>query len=110
MLSLVQRHSKRSDHSIHKHVALIVRHGKIVTIAVNSGWRHAEENAIRTTTPDLLRGATLLSFRVSKTNTLRNAKPCVVRGDGRPSCSELIKLAGIKKVVYSDSNGELVNG
>lgn len=79
-----------------------------MSIASNRGWRHAEERAIRNTPVPLLRGATLYSFRVGKGDHLRNAKPCLRRQDGRPSCTELIKLAGIKRVIYSDVSGEMV--
>jgi pyrimidine deaminase RibD-like protein len=108
MQDLIRRHAARSDHSLHHHVAVIERHGRIIQVSVNMGWRHAEENAIRRTPPHLLRGATIHSYRVGTRGCLRNAKPCIKRGDDRPSCRELIELAGIKWLVYSNENGEMI--
>lgn len=39
--------------------------------------------------------------RVNKNNELINSKPCIV-------CCKLIKRFGIKKIFYSDSNGNIV--
>ena len=104
MIALVQRHAERSDH-LHHHCALVVKHGRILSIGVNRNSNHAEEDAIGSLS-SRVKGATLYSFRV-KGNRLLLAKPCQHRFDGRPSCEELIRRAGIKWVIYSTSTGEM---
>lgn len=108
MTHLVKRHAARSSHPDYKHVAIIIKHGRIVAIRCNFGWKHAEERAIGSVSPELLKGATLYSYRLNRSGLPGNAKPCRYRPDGKKCCDDLIKESGIKWVVYTNSAGEEV--
>lgn len=109
MTSLVKRHAAKSSHPDYKHVCVIIRHGRIIAIRSNFGWKHAEERAIKSVkNPDDLRGATLYSYRLNRSGNLGNARPCRDRLDGKTCCNNLIKAAGIKLVIYTDCHGKEV--
>lgn len=64
-------------------------------------YLHAETNCILSHGLDNCNGKSLLVVRVAMDDcTLRNSLPCAV-------CSSMIKLAGIKKVYYSNNEGEI---
>ncbi len=100
MTNLIFRYYIRSDNPRFKHVAIVRRGRRVIGIGWNTGWNHAERDAIRgIRNQELLKGSTLYSYRVSNSMHLRNAKPC-------PRCEALIRSVGISKVVYSGPNGE----
>ena len=100
MNRIALRYYLKSDHARFKHVAIVKRGRKILAVGWNTGWNHAERDAIGSVkNPELLKGATLYSYRVSKREKLQNAKPC-------RECSELIRSVGIERVIYSDENGK----
>lgn len=93
------RHYHRSDHAKFKHVAIIKRGKRTLAVGVNTGWNHAERDAIgMVRNPELLRGATIESYRIGKREQFQNARPC-------PACEELIRSVGIERVIYSDEYG-----
>src|SRR5690348_5155181 len=99
MLNLALRYAERSDNAKFRHVAIIKRGRRVLAIGWNTGWRHAEEDAIgKVRNRDHLKGATLISYRVNRRGLLRMAKPC-------PKCEKLIQAAEIEKVIYSDNLG-----
>ena len=59
---------------------------------------HAELAAILDNRFADLKGTTAYIYREDRHGNAALAKPC-------PSCMETLRLAGIKKVVYSDMNG-----
>lgn len=83
--------------------AAVVKGGRILGVGCNrpgsstrtpSSWsRHAELQAI--VNAGDVRGATIYVYSERRDGTIRLAKPCV-------NCAELIRTAGIKKVVYSE--------
>lgn len=67
-----------------------------------SGHIHAELAAIIQTKADELRGADLYSCRVMRASGERRgmARPC-------KNCMLLIRIAGIKRVYFTNANGEM---
>lgn len=107
--------SKLSDHPDYKIGAVIVRQGIIISAACNTGTKshtyikkngkdfnktlHAEINAIfKVKNKDILKGATIVTYREKKDGTLGMSRPC-------PMCYELIKKFGIKKIQYTIDDG-----
>jgi len=105
-----------------KHVALIVKGNRILSVGVNSERSHplakrlkltkesesqcAELNAClklglthKEELPDFS-GLTIIVVRVSKSGTLIMSKPCV-------GCQQLIRQCGFRKVYWSNEKGEL---
>jgi deoxycytidylate deaminase len=100
MIHLALRYAERSDNAKFRHVAIVKRGRRILAIGWNTGWRHAEHDAIgKVRNREYLKGATITSYRVNRKGELRNAKPC-------PRCDELIRAVGIERVIYSDENGD----
>tara|TARA_R110000824_G_scaffold12623_10_gene55379 strand:+ start:32438 stop:32803 length:366 start_codon:yes stop_codon:yes gene_type:complete len=100
-----------------KHGAILLRGGKIINTSCNknnhcafgSRFRqrdegtptlHAEIGCILNLDRSTTAGATMLVVRVGKTGEYRMSKPCSM-------CREVLKHVGIKKVYYTDKNGEL---
>jgi tRNA(Arg) A34 adenosine deaminase TadA len=96
----------KSRHRCHRHAALIMS-GKRVLMA---GWNHEELHAEM----DVLRkmrwyyhdldspvGYDLLSIRITRGNKYGFSKPC-------RSCLGNIIGAGIRRIIYTDRNGETV--
>lgn len=59
---------------------------------------HAELHSIIGLSSEDLQGATIYVYREHKNGNLACAKPCIY-------CYEMLKLAGVKKICYSDYNG-----
>lgn len=99
LLRLASSISDLSNHSLHHHAAIVVRHGKIVATSCNWNWRHAEVRALMRTSEALWKGCIVYSFRFSKGKML-NARPC-------EACQAFMIAAGVKRVYYSTSSGEI---
>lgn len=63
--------------------------------------RHAEMACMHLMPLDVLNDCSMLVVRVSKANTITCAKPC-------SACLSAMLNAGIKKIFYSDYDGEIV--
>lgn len=62
---------------------------------------HAERDCLKGLRADQIRGATLLSVRVTKkTESLASSKPC-------KGCSNLLRRKGVESVFWFDSDGNL---
>lgn len=94
------RLSEKARHKCHRHAALVYRGGNLVAQGVNHDEVHAEVQALKKLWPDHRRGTTVLSVRMTRGGKLGMAKPC-------PECEEYMREAGVKKVVYSDDNGQM---
>jgi len=109
---LARKTSLLSDHKSHKMAAVIVK-GKSV-LAARPNWQfkthpeyhridqlktlHAESSAILSCRhKNDLRGSTIVVFRSTKDGRLAMSKPC-------EACTKLMKIYGIKKVVYTNGN------
>ena len=100
MLAVCRRLCQKSNHN-HKHAALVVRGGSIVSTGYNHNGRHAEVSALSKMWPSERKGTTVFSIRFSKGgNKLANAKPCI-------ECQAFLAANGVKKVVYSTVDGTL---
>jgi dCMP deaminase len=92
-----------------KHGAVVVRSGRVLAVGVNRFRNHpsqiethrikedcsihAEVDALNRCDP---RGATLYVARINNRGEHRMSRPC-------PLCARVIKEAGIKKIVWSNS-------
>jgi len=64
------------------------------------GSVHAEQDAILSANVSL-KGSNILVIRINKNYILKNSKPCKY-------CMKYLKYVGIKKVYYSDKDGDIV--
>lgn len=102
----LKRSARASSHTRFFHAAQVRIGGAVIAMGHNEalaagGW-HAEARAIERATHRhrSIKGATVVSIRVTRTGKLANAKPC-------NNCLALCLDAGVKKVVYSTSQGTL---
>lgn len=84
----------------YKHVAFVVKGGAIKSVGFNY-TRHAEIAALLGLYPSERSGVKVVSLRIRKDGSLAMAKPC-------KACEAWMRHFGVKKVTYSDSNGNLV--
>lgn len=96
-----------------KHGAVITKGGSVIAVGVNSDRNHpcivsnpkteasihAEAAVIKACAGVDLRGATIYVARVYKNGQQAMSKPCIYR-------EQLIKLAGIKRVVWAIENSK----
>lgn len=61
-------------------------------------YLHAEVAAVLAAGLDRCRGSVLVSARVLRNGSLANSKPC-------DDCLRIIRMAGIKTVIYTSDNG-----
>lgn len=90
----------KARHKNHRHAAIIYRGGNIVAQGVNHDQTHAEVQALNKLWPDHRKDTTLVSIRMTRGGKLGMAKPC-------PECEAYCRTWGVKKVVYSDENGQM---
>lgn len=90
--------TKKSTHSKHRMAAVIVKGGAIIAKAANSGaWgKHAESRALKLAKS--AKGATIYVARECN----KMSRPC-------EKCMRLIKTVGIKNIVYSDWNKNIIS-
>lgn len=81
-----------------KHVAVLISGGRIVGSAMNEDKYHAEDLLLYGWEQEA-RGATVLSIRVKKDGSFANAKPC-------KNCWQILKKAGVKKVRWTEPEGD----
>tara|TARA_Y100000310_G_scaffold100043_1_gene97898 strand:+ start:2339 stop:2728 length:390 start_codon:yes stop_codon:yes gene_type:complete len=62
--------------------------------------RHAELACINNLKRNTTKGAMLYVVRIGSENELKMSKPC-------PMCEAALRVAGVKRVFYSDESGEL---
>lgn len=98
MVDMGRRHVRHSDHERYWHVAIVFRHGRAISVGVNTGWNHAEKAALgRVANP---KGCNILSLRFSSSGHLRMARPC-------EECRALMQEKKLRRVTYSDWRGSL---
>lgn len=114
-LGLAIAEATRSEHNV-KHGAVVVSKGKIIQSGRNQYcgmerikhfknriWSiHAEMNALAGLPKNMTKGANIIVVRVNSLGDVVNSKPCHI-------CMSLIQTAGIRKVLYSDDKGNIVN-
>lgn len=101
MLRLAKKLALRSTHHQHHHAVIITKGGAHVAYGYNHNGIHAEMMALKQLFPNDARGYTLWSFRWRKDGSWGNSKPC-------EKCQLAIKYMLVKKVFYTDDNGQLV--
>lgn len=100
--------SEYSTHHQHHIGAVFVKGGRILSTGFNKlktcpksphfyRYCHAEYVAIKFLSNEVLEGGTIYVYREASYG-IANAKPC-------PSCYNLIKSKGIKKIVYTHESG-----
>lgn len=83
----------------YRHVALVLRGGSILAIG-NNVSRHAEVAALSKLYPSERVGTTVISMRIRKHGSFANGKPCA-------NCMAFMLLCGVKKVIWSNSDGTM---
>lgn len=89
------RYAIKSNHYQYKLVALVIRSGKVISVGYNLDHTHAEDMAINRGWRSNLNGCELMVLRFKNDGSIGMARPCDL-------CMERIKLAGIKRIYYSD--------
>ena len=79
--------------------SLVIKGGKTLAIGYNNGKKHAEVHALTQLTVKQAKGGDLIVVRVNKKG-LAMSKPC-------KNCQATIMLYGIKRVYYTDSDGNI---
>ena len=103
---LAKRLIVNSTHHQHRIAAILVKKNRVIGVGYNLlkthpssphhyKSQHAEFRAIWGIHPADLKGADIYVYREHKSGTPALSKPC-------PSCQELIKKSGIKKIYYTD--------
>ena len=101
MNALVRKNATKARHPQHKHVAIVLRGGAIMSVGHNYDSVHAEVAALSRLWPDQRKGCKVWSLRVRKHGQYGLAKPC-------PKCQQFMRENGIKTVFYSDAEGVIV--
>lgn len=96
----------------YKHAAILVKGGSIIAVGINnnkSGMTkhhfykernlHAELDLLIKFDRDYVKGCVLYTAGITRSGNILYSCPC-------ERCQKLIKLYGLKKVYYSDKNGE----
>lgn len=104
----LRRRAHRSTHPYFFHAAQVRQGGAVLATAHNTDRHsleaagHAEIRACRQAgrTGRSLHGAVVVSIRVTRAGKLANARPCA-------QCMEAMRLAGVKRVVFSTASGEV---
>tara|TARA_R110001583_G_scaffold35701_7_gene118523 strand:- start:2387 stop:2800 length:414 start_codon:yes stop_codon:yes gene_type:complete len=114
-VDLAKKASYQSDHS-HRHGAVLVKGARVINVShnkikfnsfasrfrqENGEWAtvHAELGSVLNVERKNTEGATVYVVRVNTTDDFRLSKPCSM-------CEAAMKWVGIKKVIYSTSNGD----
>ena len=90
----------KARHHSHKHAALVYKSGALVAQGVNHDEVHAEVQALKKLWPSERRDTTVVSIRMTRGGVLGMAKPCI-------ACEAYMREAGVKKVIYSDNDGQM---
>lgn len=104
----LRRMAQRSTHPLFFHAAQVRLGRRVLTTAHNTnahsmtGYGHAETRACRAAVAagHNLRGATIVSIRVTRAGNLANARPCA-------RCAKNMKDMGVHRVVFSTDTGAL---
>jgi tRNA(Arg) A34 adenosine deaminase TadA len=104
----LRRTAQRSTHPLFFHAAQVKLGGAVLATEHNSSrWGtkaegHAETRACRRAAAKgrSLRGATVVSIRVTRNGKLANARPCA-------QCVENMRAYGVRKVLFSTATGDL---
>lgn len=94
------RLAAKAQHSRSFHAVLVKRGGAVLAAGYNHGHIHAEVMALNQLWPSKRAGTVVWSVRVTRGGRLAMAKPC-------PRCETYLRANGVKKVVYSSSEGVL---
>jgi deoxycytidylate deaminase len=116
-IDLAARVAQQTEFKEYRHGAVLVKGGTVINTSCNKNkykaWAgrfrksqkgyatvHAEIGAILGLDRSITEGATVYVVRVGKCGSLRNSKPCQM-------CEAAMQYVGIKKVVYSNENGDI---
>jgi deoxycytidylate deaminase len=106
-LKLLKKLKNLSTHPVHQMGCVIAKKNQVISIGFNKyktsprskhpyGYIHAELSAVLDNKFTDLNGATAYIYRETKDGIPAISKPC-------PSCMHTLKLAGIKKICYSNN-------
>ena len=95
--TILHRTACKSDHR-QRHAALLVKGGRPIRFAYNKNGKHAEHRAIMGISLEILKGATIYSFRLAPSGKVALAKPCEM-------CEKRLREAKVRKVWYTTDEG-----
>jgi tRNA(Arg) A34 adenosine deaminase TadA len=90
--------AEKSDHRLFKHVVIVEKGSRVISVGVNSGPEHAEIAAMRKAKRILpsLKGCTVRSYMFKvKSGVPGPSKPCA-------KCDLALRQEGIRRVFYSE--------
>lgn len=85
----------------YRHCAMVVRGGAILSVGVNNKILHAEVAALEALEPSERKDTMVISLRIRKDGSLAMGRPCW-------KCMLYMREYGVKKVMYSLSNGSMI--
>jgi deoxycytidylate deaminase len=99
-MKALARLASRANHKQHHIACVLTRGGSIISSGYNTNHLHAEHTALNRAWENGARGATALVVRFKSNGDLGMAKPCKL-------CTDRLIQAGVKKVLYSDTDGSI---
>lgn len=99
-LTAAKKLAKRSTRK-HQHVALVFKGGALLATGYNYDRTHAEVAALNKLWPSKRRGTTVISLRIGKDDSLKDATPC-------EHCWAYMETAGVKEVLASNVWGNVI--
>lgn len=113
IVAMLEKMAQNSD-LVQKHAACLLKGDKIFAFGLNKYFNvkmpenkkiqltvHAEIDAIAGINSKLVKGSDVLVIRIGKTVRLKNSRPC-------NACIEKLQEKGIRKVYYSNAEGNIV--
>lgn len=84
----------------HRHVAMAIRGGNILAIAVNHEWVHAEVAVLKKIWSTNRPGVRILTLRVRRDGSVGLGRPCA-------RCVDYMRSVGVRQVSYSTADGSM---
>lgn len=101
MQKLLEKVALKSPHKSSHHAAAVVKNGRILAIKENQYGRHAETRAVKASSYELRKGASVWVIRVMKNGRISNSLPC-------DECIDYLRYSEISDVYYSNENGDII--
>ena len=100
MIEYALKLAEKARHKCHKHAAIVMRGGAIISIGVNHDEIHAEVQALKALWPSERKDTRVFVVRLTRGGRLGLSKPC-------PACQAYMRAAGVKSVDYSTNVGTI---
>lgn len=97
-IRLLKALAEASPHPRYRHGAIALKGGSIVGKGYNHHGVHAEHSCLSGIWPNKRKGLVVWVGRITKAGQWADSKPC-------EKCEELLREAGVRKVIYSTGEG-----